>query len=157
MLSIRKETGSLTDGSMGTKLKQRQSQSEWQCWTSGCWTWPQAQTLAPRCEPQLDDIGILLPIRRNSPPILSFTFPVSFAFVSYSTFYLFYDASGWLMDHRISEFITSTGLLDIDTANPVLSPSYPFCFPPLGLDIKHTTVSYFYSLWFLPLLLLSSP
>lgn len=68
--------------------------SEWQCWTSGCWTWPQAQTLAQRCDPQLDDMASccqlgVIHFLSSSP--LSLTFPISFTFVLYSTFYLFCD------------------------------------------------------------------
>lgn len=131
-LLIIKETGSHTDGSVGTKLqgrvRQTESQqlsisisSEWQCWT-----WPQAQTLAQRCDPQLDDmasccqLGVIL-FLSSSP--LSLTFPVSFTFVLYSMFYLFCDVSGWLMDDCRSEFITSTGLLDMDTTDPILTSS----------------------------------
>lgn len=66
----------------------------------------------------------LLPIRRDSLPfprlLSSLTFPISFTFVLYNMFYLFCDTSGWLMDCCGSDFITSTGFLDMDTTHPTL-------------------------------------
>lgn len=141
---IIKETGSQAVGSAGTRLKQRRRQTDRdtaaQCpcvrWVTMLLNFSTGPDSGTEVRPSVWRHGILLPIRNNSPPLLSLP-------------RLILIISGWLMDHCRSEFITSTGQSDVDKHHPKLTSSSSSCLPPLGSDIKHTAVSHFYSLWFL--------
>lgn len=123
---------------MGTKLQQRQTdrvtaaQYQYIQWVttlnlrllnlttgpdSGIEVWPSAWRH-----------GILLPIRSDSLPFLlsslsHFPHLIHFCLVQHVLPFLRCTVCGWLMDDCRSEFITSTGSLDMDTTHPIPTSS----------------------------------